>query len=264
MIFYHSLRFLTFFIVFLSRVHYFNFSNNPWTILKLMTNNLTTKTNRAHPRTFLSDTYRPSAIITQFQSSFSFKCSPTFYVLHTSPRIIVLGLQSAKNFLGSCIHLLVQKLFLCIGITYLSSFPLILLKSNLSFNCTLAFILGHNLLNILKFMLWKQKISLIVLLPKNKDCFFRKLPLFFRSAYSLGTKLHNSSRLLYTSAVDLCIEILFFFTSVPSNHNSKTRHQNHLLAQGKTQGSMLNRAPTKPQLLALLTTPVKQAKSHPR
>jgi hypothetical protein len=38
----------------------------------------------------------PSAIITKIQSSFSLKCSPIFYVLRTSPRIIVLDLQSAK------------------------------------------------------------------------------------------------------------------------------------------------------------------------
>jgi hypothetical protein len=37
-----------------------------------------------------------------------------------------------------------------------------------------------------------------------------------------------------------------------------------LLAQGKTHGSMLNNAPTKPRLPALSETPVKQEKSHPR
>jgi hypothetical protein len=128
----------------------------------------------------------------------------------------VLDLQSAKTILGSCIHLLVQKIFLCIGITYLSSFPLGLLKSTLSFNCTLAFRLGHNLLNILKFMISKQKFSLIFLLPKHKAYLVRILPLFFTSTYFLSTKLHNSSRVLGTSKSYLCTKILFSLLQFPA------------------------------------------------
>jgi hypothetical protein len=97
MTFEHTLSMLTLFIIFLSYVPPFNFSNNPWTILKLMTNNITTKTNRAYLRAFLTKMSRPFLIITQSQSSFSLKCSPIFSVLHTSPRIIVPNLQSAKN-----------------------------------------------------------------------------------------------------------------------------------------------------------------------
>jgi hypothetical protein len=73
-----------------------------------------------------------------------------------------------KFFLGSYIHLLVQQIFLCIGITYLSSFLLALLRSTLSSNYALAFRLGQNLLNIPKFMLLKHKFSLILLLSKHK------------------------------------------------------------------------------------------------
>jgi hypothetical protein len=39
-----------------------------------------------------------------------------------------------------------------------------------------------------------------------------------------------------TKATDLRTEISFF-SSVPSNHSFRSRQQNHLLAQGQTQGS---------------------------
>jgi hypothetical protein len=108
-------------------------------------------------------------------------------------------------------HLLVQKIYLCIGITYLSSFLLALVRSSLSSNYTLAFRLGQNLLNILKFMLSKQKFSLILILSKNKA-----LPLFFRSDFFLSTEFRKSSRVLRTSVVDLCKELLFSLLQFPT------------------------------------------------
>ena len=78
----------------LSHVHPFNFSNHPWTILNLMTNNSTTKKNMTCTRAFLRNMPWSFAVITYYQSSFSFICSPTYFVLLT--RIIVLDLQSTK------------------------------------------------------------------------------------------------------------------------------------------------------------------------
>jgi hypothetical protein len=144
-----------------------------------------------------------------------------------------------KTILGSCIHLLVQKLFLSIGITYLSSFPLNLLKSTLSFNNTPTFRLAQNLLNILKFMFLKQKFPLVFLLPKHKAYLLGILTILFISSYFLSTKLRKLSIVLCTSVAYLGIEILFFFTAVPNNHSFRSQQQNHLLAQGQTQGSML-------------------------
>jgi hypothetical protein len=36
-----------------------------------------------------------------------------------------------------------------------------------------------------------------------------------------------------------------FFSSVPSNHSFRSRQRNHLLAQGQTQGSMLQQRTNK-------------------
>ena len=100
-------------------------------------------------------------------------------------------------FLGSCIHLLVQKFFLCIGITYLSLFLSNLFRSTHTSIYTLAFRLGNNLSNIPRFMLSKQKFSLIFLLSKHKA-----LPL-------LGSYLFSSDQISFlaqsfASQVEYC------------------------------------------------------------
>jgi hypothetical protein len=64
----------------------------------------------------------------------------------------------------------------------------------------------------------------------------------------LSTKLHRSSKILRTRETDLHIDISQFQVrsshiassfSVPNNHSFRSQQQNHLLAQGQTQGSML-------------------------
>jgi hypothetical protein len=128
-----------------------------------------------------------------------------------------------KFFLGSCIHLLVQKFFLCIGITYLSLVLSNLFRSTLSSNCTLAFRLGQNLSNIPRFMLSKQKFPLILfylstkILPLSRSYLF-----FFRSGFFLSTELHKSSRILHTTTTDLRTKILFSFSSQQSQFQVPT------------------------------------------
>jgi hypothetical protein len=53
-----------------------------------------------------------------------------------------------------------------------------------------------------------------------------------------------SSRILHTKATYLRTK-LSFFPSVPSNHSFRSRQRNHLLAQGQTQGSMLQKRTNK-------------------
>jgi hypothetical protein len=79
------------------------------------------------------------------------------------------GKPTKKFFLGSYIHLLVQKSFLCIGITYLSLFLSGLFISNLlSSSCALVFRLGKNLSSIPRSILSKQKFPLILPLLEHK------------------------------------------------------------------------------------------------
>jgi hypothetical protein len=140
-----------------------------------------------------------------------------------------------KFFLGSCIHLLVQKFFLCIGITYLSLSLSNLFRSTLSSNCALVFRLGQNLSNIPRFILSKQKIPLMLPLLEHKA---------FRS-YLFSSDLPPSLAQSFASqAVDLRTE-LSFFSSVPSNHSFRSRKRNHLLAQGQTQGLTLQQRTSK-------------------
>jgi hypothetical protein len=75
-------------------------------------------------------------------------------------------------------QLLVQKFFLCIGITYFSLFLSNLFISTLSYNYTLAFRLGQNLSNITRFILPKQKFPLILLYQSTKFYLFQDLYLF--------------------------------------------------------------------------------------
>jgi hypothetical protein len=127
--------------------------------------------------------------------------------------------------------LLVQKFFLCIGITYLSLFLSDLFKSNLlSSICTLVFRLGQNLSNIPKSILSKKQFPLILPLPEHK---------------SLRSYLFSSDPIPFLAQVEYCAlhqhiyTLVFLFSSVPSNHSFTSQKQNHFLAQGKTQGSTL-------------------------
>jgi hypothetical protein len=147
-----------------------------------------------------------------------------------------------KFFLGSCIHLLVQKFFLCIGITYLSLFLSDLFISNLlSSSCALVFRLGQNLSNIPRSILSKKIFFTYLTFIRAQS--FKILPLFFRSDFFLSTELHKSSRILCTKQQIYAQS--FLFSSVPNNHSFRSRQQNHLLAQGQTQGSMLQQCTNK-------------------
>jgi hypothetical protein len=147
-----------------------------------------------------------------------------------------------KIFLGSCIHSLVQKFFLCIGITYISLFLSSLFRSTLSSNYSLPFRPGQNLSNIHIFMLSKKKIPLILPLPENKALrsylFSSDQVYFLAQSFTCQLEYCILQQKIYTQS--------FLFSSVPSNHSFRFQQQNHLLAQGQTQGSMLQSAPTKP------------------
>ena len=117
-----------------------------------------------------------------------------------------------KFFLGSCIHLLVQKLFLCIGITYFSLFLSNLFRSTLS--CALVFRLGQNLSNIPRFIFPKKKFPLILPLPEHKAL---RSYIFSSDRTSLfSTELHKSCRILCTTTTDLRTNIFLFFSSQQS------------------------------------------------
>jgi hypothetical protein len=145
-----------------------------------------------------------------------------------------------KFFLGSYIHLLVQQLFLCIGITYLSLVLSDLFISNLiSSSCALVFRLGQNLSNIPRSILSKQNFSLILPLSKHKALIYY---LFSSDRASfLSTELRNSSRVLCPKAIDLRTELYLFFSSQQSQFQVLAT----LLAQGQTQGSMLQQRTNK-------------------
>jgi hypothetical protein len=159
--------------------------------------------------------------------------------------------------------LLVQKYFLFIRITYLSQFLSDLLISNLlSFNCALFFRIGQNLSNIPRSILSKQKFPLILPLTEHKA--FRSY--LFNQNFSLFLPLlENKAFLSYLFSLDLppflvqsfAIQVeycvlgkwiyaqSFLFSSVPINHSFRSRQQNNLLAQGNTQGSMLQQCTNK-------------------
>jgi hypothetical protein len=119
------LSLLTLFIVFLSLVHLLNFSNHSWEILNFMTNRFTTKTNRTCTREFLRNMSWSSAIITQCQSSLSFKRSPTFPILCVG--ITLLYLQSTKN-LSRFMHPLISPKIISMQ------------RNNISFSISIKFV----------------------------------------------------------------------------------------------------------------------------
>jgi hypothetical protein len=111
--------------------------------------------------------------------------------------------------------LLVQKFFLCIGITYLSLFLSDLFISYLlSSNCALAFKLGQNLSNIPRSILSKQTFPLILPLSEHKD--LRSYLFSLDWTCLLSTELQNSSRILLTRATDLRTELSLLFSSQQS------------------------------------------------
>jgi hypothetical protein len=126
-----------------------------------------------------------------------------------------------KFFLGSCIHLSVQKFFICIEITYLPLFLSNLFRSNLlSSNGDQVLRLGPNLLNIPISILSKKKFPLFLPLSEHKDLISY---LFLQMRLpSLTTELRKSSRILRTTTTDLCTEISLFFSSQQSQFQVPT------------------------------------------
>jgi len=122
-----------------------------------------------------------------------------------------------KFFLGSCIHLLVQKLFLSIGITYLSLFLSKLFRSILSSNCDLVFRLGQNLSNIPRFILSKQTFPLILPLSEHK---YLRSYLFSSDLVSLLAQSF-ASQVEYCALQQYIYAQSFLFSSVPSKHSFK-------------------------------------------
>jgi hypothetical protein len=111
--------------------------------------------------------------------------------------------------------LLVQKFFLCIGITYLSLILSDLFISHLlSSWCALVFRLERNLSIIPRSILSKQKFPLILPLSENKDL---RYYLFYSDRTSLlSTKIHKSSRVLRTRETGLHTELSLFLSSQQS------------------------------------------------
>jgi hypothetical protein len=117
--------------------------------------------------------------------------------------------------------LLVQKFFLCIGITYLSIFLSDLFISHLlSSSCALVFRLGKNMSNIPRSILSKQKFPLILTLSEHQAL----ISYLFSSDHTslLGMELHNSSRVLCTTTTNLRTELSLFLSSQQSQFQVST------------------------------------------
>jgi hypothetical protein len=138
--------------------------------------------------------------------------------------------------------LLVQKFFLCIGITYLSLFLSDLFISYLlSSSCALVFRLGQIYQIYLDPFFRNKNFHLSYLYQSTK---ILRSYLFSSDQTSLlGTELHKSSRVLCTTTTDLRTELSLFLSSQQSQF--QVPQQNHLLAQGQTQGSTLQQRTNK-------------------
>jgi hypothetical protein len=139
--------------------------------------------------------------------------------------------------------LLVQTFFLCIGITYLSLFLSDLFISNLlSSNCALVFRLGQNLSNIPRFILSKQKFSLILPFSEHKA----SISYLFSSDQTslLSIELHKSSRILHTKATDLHTKLSFL--QFPAITVSGPDNGTICWHRGRPRVQRFNNAPTKP------------------
>jgi hypothetical protein len=64
------------------------------------------------------------------------------------------------------------------------------------------------------------------------------------SSFSFPSNHSFRSNTTHFSSISTHISSLFF-TLVPNNHSFRSRQQNHLLAQGQTQGSMLQQCTNK-------------------
>jgi hypothetical protein len=166
-------------------------------------------------------------------SILSFSCKfPNFFVLRT--RITVLDLQSAK-ILSRFLHPLISPKILSMH------------RNNISFFISIKFIQINSFLNIPKFMLSKQKLSLILpLIKAQRFTSFKILPLFFRSGFFLSTELHKSSRILCTTTTDLCTELLFSLLQFPTITVSGPDNGTICWHRGRPRVQCFNNAPTKP------------------
>jgi hypothetical protein len=123
-----------------------------------------------------------------------------------------------KFFLGSCIHLLDQKFFLCIEITYFSLFLSNLFRSTLSFDCALVSKLGQHLLNIPRFILSKKKFPLILPLLEQqvlRSYLFSSNPVPFLA-------LNLTSQVEYYALKQHIYAQSFLFSLVPNNHSFRS------------------------------------------
>jgi hypothetical protein len=87
----------------------------------------------------------------------------------------------------------------------------------------------------------KQKFPLILPLPEHKALrsylFSSDQVSFLAQSFAIQVEYYALQQQIYAQS--------FIFSSVPNNHSFMSRQQNHLLAQGQTQGSMLQQRTNK-------------------